>query len=269
MLKRRIITAILLGASLFAVLFYADPFVWQIVLEAMALVAAYEWGRLALWSISKSIFYAGIIALLLGIWCRLSSTALGDLLLHQAVIMSLLFWGSGVLLWLRFGCRLHQPLILMVSGMLVILPALMALWYLRQQGVLILVAAMGVIWSSDSVAYFVGRQWGVKKLAPAISPGKTWVGAIGGLVGALFYGTCIWFFVGKPAFEVTLPYIFLIIMMVVFGIEGDLFESWIKRCAGVKDSGRCLPGHGGLLDRIDALTSTMPLVVLFLHWYPL
>lgn len=262
-------TAGFLIVSLLFVLFYGTPFIWMLVLDAMALVAAYEWGRLALWSPQRSFMYASLLALLLGIWIRFSATAMGDHLLHQVALLSLLFWGGGVLLWLRFGYRSHHPMILIVSGMLVILPGLMALWNLRQQGSLVLLVAMGVIWSSDSVAYFVGRQWGVAKLAPSISPGKTWVGAIGGLVGALFYGACIGFFMGRYSSEMLLPYIILIILMVILGIEGDLFESWIKRCAGVKDSGRCLPGHGGLLDRIDALTPTMPLVVLFLHWFPL
>lgn len=262
-------TAGFLIVSLFFVLFYGTPFVWMIILEIMALVASYEWSRLALWSPQKSIAYAGMLACFLGVWFYFSATAMGNQLLHLVAILSLLFWAGGVLLWLSVGCRLHQPMVLVVSGVLVILPVLMALWYLRQQGSLVLLGAMGVIWSSDSVAYFVGRQWGVTKLAPLISPGKTWIGAIGGLAGALLYGVCIWFFMGQYSSEPPLPYFILIVLMVILGIEGDLFESWIKRCAGVKDSGRCLPGHGGLLDRIDALTPTMPLVVLFLQWFPL
>jgi phosphatidate cytidylyltransferase len=120
---------------------------------------------------------------------------------------------------------------------------------------------MGAIWLSDTAAYFSGRTWGKNKLAPSISPGKTWEGVAGALVAVLVYAL-IWSY-GEDAIPATLL-IPLLLLLAALGIVGDLFESLMKRHAGLKDSGTILPGHGGILDRIDALTSTLPIAALAL-----
>jgi phosphatidate cytidylyltransferase len=121
---------------------------------------------------------------------------------------------------------------------------------------------MGLVWVADISAYFAGRRFGKNKLAPSISPGKTWEGVAGAMLGVSVYVLLVWF---NTSFEYrgVLPYLVLASWWWVgLAVIGDLFESAIKRQAGVKDSGALLPGHGGLLDRIDALTSTLPLAAL-------
>jgi phosphatidate cytidylyltransferase len=160
---------------------------------------------------------------------------------------------------------------LALCGWVLIIPTGFALIQLRTLGPWVLLCVLTVIFLSDSAAYFAGRVFGRHKLAPAISPGKTWEGVVGALLAVSVYAA--WLMVGLPqhnsvlmrAAQVSgwafLPWVLLI---VVLGIEGDLFESWIKRCAGAKDSGHLLPGHGGVLDRIDALTAALPLAAALL-----
>jgi phosphatidate cytidylyltransferase len=127
-----------------------------------------------------------------------------------------------------------------------------------------LLALLGVVWIADSAAFFAGRRFGRTKLAPTISPGKTWEGVVGAFVAVLLYALILQqvVFPGVAGFQFPGLYI-LVLCMTALGILGDLFESWMKRQAGVKDSGTLLPGHGGVLDRIDALTAAVPLAALW------
>ena len=123
--------------------------------------------------------------------------------------------------------------------------------------------ALGVVWIADTAAYFAGRRFGRRKLAPSISPGKTWEGVIGAFAGVGVYYALLWFawapefLTGSRASD-----LLLVAGMLALSVEGDLFESWVKRRAGVKDSGTLLPGHGGVLDRIDGVIAAMPLAAL-------
>jgi len=119
---------------------------------------------------------------------------------------------------------------------------------------------MTAVWVSDTSAYFVGRTLGRHKLAPKVSPGKTWEGVVGALIAVSIYALTWGYLAGGKIHIVLL--VLLLLVLAVLGIIGDLFESLIKRQAGVKNSGNILPGHGGILDRIDALTSTLPIAVL-------
>jgi phosphatidate cytidylyltransferase len=118
------------------------------------------------------------------------------------------------------------------------------------------------VWTADIAAYFAGHAFGRHKLAPLISPGKTWEGVIGALAAVALYWSVITWFVPDFAGQLPAGLLWAAVLTAV-SIQGDLFESWMKRLAGVKDSGSLLPGHGGLLDRIDALTSTLPLAALY------
>lgn len=155
-------------------------------------------------------------------------------------------------------------------GWLVIVPAGVALVVLRDIDPWMLLAAMSVVWVADIAAYFVGRAFGKRKLAPSISPGKSWEGAIGAVVFVLIFGIVVattWPALGvdiRRGVGTQLAYAAVLVLLTGVSIVGDLFESLAKRQAGVKDSGSILPGHGGLLDRIDSLTSTLPLVALAL-----
>ena len=124
---------------------------------------------------------------------------------------------------------------------------------------MLLLGFIAAIWISDTAAYFTGRKFGKNKLAPSISPGKTWEGVAGALVAVCIYAL-IWSYLVVDKNQVIL-YVPLLLALVILGILGDLFESLMKRQAGVKNSGNILPGHGGILDRIDALTSTLPVAI--------
>jgi len=156
--------------------------------------------------------------------------------------------------------HLRHPAGLAVMGWLLLLPAWMALIDLRHISPMVVLLVILVVAIADSAAYFSGKRFGKHKLAPEISPGKTWEG----LAGALFVttlvaaGLCLW--LGWSFWFV--PGLWL---LTIFSVLGDLFESLIKRQAGKKDSGTILPGHGGVLDRIDGLTPTLPLVALYAY----
>jgi CDP-diglyceride synthetase len=168
--------------------------------------------------------------------------------------------------WCRSGCNgagLSPTLVsLWRPACVLLLPVWLALVQLRQAGPLALLAIMAVVWLADIGAYFAGRSLGKHKLAPSISPGKTWEGAIGGGVAVLVYGLLL--SSRLPAILAgNLPLLLVVlVLLTAISILGDLFESLLKRQAGLKDSSKVLPGHGGVLDRIDSLTSTLPLVAL-------
>jgi phosphatidate cytidylyltransferase len=166
------------------------------------------------------------------------------------------FWIMLAPFWMWRGVHPQQTMWLGVAGFAVLVPAGLAMASLEPLEVLLVLV---LVWIADTAAYFVGRAWGRRKLAPAISPGKSWEGAIGGLVGGAAYAIiCGWFIDGIawPAFLAGA------VLLAMVSIIGDLFESAAKRQAGVKDSGTLLPGHGGILDRIDSATATLPLAAL-------
>jgi phosphatidate cytidylyltransferase len=149
-----------------------------------------------------------------------------------------------------------------VVGVVVLVPTWAALLYLHARGPGVLLGVMAVVWIADTAAYFAGRQFGRHKLAPAISPGKTWEGVAGAFAALAIYA-------GVLSRLAAMPLLSLLLMvsgLLYLSILGDLFESWIKRLSGMKDSGDILPGHGGVLDRIDAMTSTLPIAVGMLMW---
>jgi phosphatidate cytidylyltransferase len=180
-----------------------------------------------------------------------------------AIVVATTFWTVAVPLWLARGVGTQHRLALAAAGVIVLAPAGYALAVLQPRQVL---AALILVWVADTAAYFVGRKWGRRKLAPSISPGKTWEGAWGGLAAAVAYaiicgtfllGTVGW--VANPvAAAVTAA------LLAAISIVGDLFESAAKRQAGVKDSGALLPGHGGIMDRIDSATAVLPVAALLL-----
>ena len=144
-------------------------------------------------------------------------------------------------------------------AMLVLVPAALALVVLRPQNV---IEVLLLVWIADTAAYFVGRAWGRRKLAPSISPGKTWEGAWGGIAAAIAYAMIGGTFLLGTAGWLSL---FLVgVALAVISIVGDLFESAAKRQAGVKDSGALLPGHGGILDRVDSAAAVLPVAALLL-----
>jgi phosphatidate cytidylyltransferase len=168
------------------------------------------------------------------------------------------FWIALAPGWLARGFGARRADTLVVAGFLVLPPAALAMVSLEPR---LLLAVLALVWIADSAAYFVGRAWGRRKLAPTISPGKTWEGAAGGVAGALVYAIiCKRFFADVG----WVPYLAAAALLAAMSIVGDLFESAAKRRAGVKDSGALLPGHGGILDRIDSATAVLPIAALLL-----
>lgn len=275
MLGRRVATALVLLAILLPAIFHFPALVWNLLTLAFLAIGAWEWARLlpggpgalpatlpATLPAAGSVLLAGAAAL----WWRAHEPwPVAALLAVSAALVA--FWaliaprrlathearGGG---WplaaaLLFGCWL-------------------ALVELRELGPVPLLSSMAIVWVADIAAYFVGRAFGRRKLAPAISPGKSWEGALGGFVAVAALG---WIASGQPRLADSLPSLLatrlgiapallVLVAIAALSIVGDLHESLLKREAGVKDSGWILPGHGGILDRIDALIPTMPAALL-------
>jgi len=262
MLRQRVITAFLLLALFLAALFLLPAPGWGVLVVAMVMQGTSEWARLAKLSGKAANGYWWLtLAVMIGIVLL----DMNHVLLHLPVYaVSVLLWLVVVPAWLLSGWQVRQPLLLAITGWALLIPTGLALMDLRAANPWWLLGVMGLVWVADIAAYFTGRKFGKTKLAPRISPGKTWEGVLGALLGVAVYVPLVIWLGGLPAaaYE-ALPVLTLIAWVGVgLAVLGDLFESAIKRQAGVKDSGALLPGHGGLLDRIDALTSTLPLAAL-------
>jgi phosphatidate cytidylyltransferase len=169
-------------------------------------------------------------------------------------------WLLVVPFWLYYRWKLPRSVAGFAIGVLVIAPTWLALVQLRELGAGLLLAVMSAVWLADIAAYFFGRWLGKHKLAPSISPGKTWEGAIGGTLAVVAYGLFFSVFFRDRLAIQPLILVGMLLLFAALSIIGDLFESLLKRQAAIKDSSNLLPGHGGVLDRIDSLTSTLPLV---------
>lgn len=257
MLKARIATALLLVAGFLAVLFLLSPPAAGFVFALVAALGGWEWAGLMQASARGRIVYAVLVLVLcLLFW---SSPAQGFLLLWG---LSAAFWLLFAPLWLRQGWSASCATL----GLVVLLPTWAAMVSLHGRGAVLLLAVMALVWVADIAAYFAGRAFGRHKLAPSISPGKTWEGVAGAVVGVLAYGFAVAPFLPVVRDVDRLTLAGCLLLLTALSIFGDLFESLAKRQAGAKDSSQLLPGHGGILDRIDSQTSTLPLVALLLHW---
>jgi phosphatidate cytidylyltransferase len=270
MLKTRVITALVLLAVLLPTLFLLPAvYIGTFFLLAL-LVAAWEWSRLLAPDAVRAaylytLFCLAIILLMLG----MQNVAWQFSILLLAVI----FWFFIAPFILAKGMNLSlqklRPFYIVLG--LILLPATwFALVFLRELGLVFLLSSMALVWVADIGAYFVGKAFGKRKLAVQISPGKSVEGALGGLALCYVYALMCVFFL---PFESTLfgawairfgwiPMLLMVTVLAAFSIFGDLFESQLKRLAGVKDSSHLLPGHGGVLDRVDALIPTMPIAAL-------
>ncbi len=264
MLKSRVITAVVLLALLLAALFALPSVAWTLLVVAMVMQGGVEWARLSGLNGGRAMVYSGVTPLLLLGLLWADVVTVQQTYIHLAVYaVSALLWLVIVPLWLKAGWRVKRPLLMALTGWAVLIPTGLAMLDLRAASPWILLFVMCLVWVADIAAYFAGRKFGKNKLAPSISPGKTWEGVAGALLGVLVYVLLVWSFSPDLPHREVLPLLLLAsCWWVGLAVIGDLFESAIKRQAGVKDSGALLPGHGGLLDRIDALTSTLPLAAL-------
>lgn len=281
MLKQRVITALLLLAVLIPAVLHPNRQFFMGLSLLMICAGAWEWGRLNARSQAMSV--AGAVFCLL-----LSVTAIDQGWGSHLPVQ--LWWLTGSA-WVLLGVALIRmgvpgwsrlpKLLCWLAGLLLLVGSWLALVHAHARGVNFLLSVLVLVWAADVLAYFAGRAWGGRvfrfKLAPSISPGKTWEGALGGFVGVLLMAA-LWLLWDRyhPALESSLhtrlwergwwlalpAWAFLTAMSVV----GDLVESLIKRSAGVKDSSGLLPGHGGVLDRVDALLPTLPLAMMLYSW---
>ena len=270
MLRQRIITAIVLLAVLLPALFYPTPWPFCAVALLMIAAGAWEWGRLNALGSGASLGLAAVgLLICVGAWMA------GWL---QASLLPL--WTGAGAAWVLVGSWLvrrgvggwsdiPQP-VRLVGGLLALCVAWLAVAQARVVGINFLLSVLVLVWMADVGAYAAGRTFGRRKLAPAISPGKSWEGVWGGMLGVLLLaagwiaveagaGTSLYsrLWTWSP-WLLPLALVFLCALSVV----GDLVESLIKRSAGVKDSSGLLPGHGGVLDRVDALLPTLPLAMM-------
>ncbi|MGE5638675.1 MAG: phosphatidate cytidylyltransferase [Clostridia bacterium] len=253
MLAARVLTAAVLIAGLLAALFLL-PAAWLAGLVALIVgLAAHEWAGLC-----KLPRGAGLAYAVLAGACVAALSWTGSA--KAALVVGAAFWIAVAPLWLWRGVRPSHAPLLAAGGLAVLVPAGVAMTVLSPLQVLL---SLGLTWVADTAAYFVGRRFGRHKLAPTISPGKTWEGAAGALAGTAAYAIICAGFV--PQLKAGISggawgiYAAAILVLCAASIGGDLFESAAKRQASVKDSGTLLPGHGGLLDRIDSATAVLPL----------
>ena len=262
MLRTRVITALLLLLLLIPALLLLSSLLWQCAVLLVLMVAAWEWTRLARFTDKQ-------------MWAFVVLTGVvGGLLLMAGPGAARVAYGVAFVFWLVFvpfmfmTARRPAGWLAAITGWCVLLPFAFAVVDLRELGPWLLVSVMALVWVADIAAYFAGRAFGVHKLAPTISPGKTWEGVLGAIVASALYVEANLYFdnpllVGQPAWCVVL---IAATPLTAVSILGDLFESAMKRAAGLKDSSNLLPGHGGVLDRIDSLTSTLPMAALLLNW---
>jgi phosphatidate cytidylyltransferase len=264
MLKTRILTALVLIPGFVAALFLLPEPYWSLLMLAVASVGIWEWAQMIKFTpLVRHIYVSAtvIIGLIFVLGVGKAIPQLREYGMFFGILAAALFWVVLAPIWLISRYHIKNLAVMAAVGWLVILPTWLAFVALRGISPWLLVGVIAAVWIADSAAYFFGKRFGKHKLAPLISPGKTWEGVLGAWLAVSVYGlgVCLllrldfWIIVGFWG-------------IVVLSIMGDLLESLIKRQAGVKDSSDLLPGHGGVLDRIDGLTSSLPLVVFFIYF---
>ncbi|AKE52532.1 phosphatidate cytidylyltransferase [Kangiella geojedonensis] len=290
MLKQRIITAVLLLPLVGCLLFLPDLLTFSAILVPIFGILAWEWSRLLQTSkAGQSIFIVLSLAAVGGLFYQLYqqnffNEASLPLLWYDAypfklLIVALLVWVIAsifVLLYPKTTKTLFRgPWLRGLFGIVILAAAWLAIVVIRSLlinvdyslGAWMLLLMLVVIWGADVGAYFAGKTWGKTKLAPVVSPNKTWEGAFGGLVLAVAVGMGV---ASLLSLELDwLKFTVFVIVMVVLSVFGDLFESMLKRQANIKDSSNILPGHGGLLDRLDSTLSVAPFFVAGVLWLEL
>lgn len=266
MLIQRIIAAAILAPLVVLIVLLASNGVFALIAALAFLGAGWEWTRLAgLKSVATRGTMLVVLAIVFALIWRLRSPALWSLLLVAGVAWWLLACG-----WLRHFAFGAAPTgenrnIKLLAGAFVIVPAWVALVQIHDEnhvhGHIWALLALLIVWAADIGAYFSGRQFGRRKLAPQISPGKTWAGAWGALVAGvlvLLIGGWLLGVRGAPMLGLAV----LAVVTVTASIVGDLLESLMKRHAQMKDSGSLIPGHGGLMDRLDSVFAALPVFAL-------
>lgn len=265
----RLATAlILLGGCAAAVLFLPNRW-WAALLLAVLALASWEWSALA--GLKRAWRTLFVCAVLVSAWAVGEVAGISGGPHRQSTMESMVyaasvaFWILIALPWLLWRWQVRSGPALAAAGWMVLVPAWVAVARLQAEPERLL-ALLGVVWIADTAAFLAGRAWGRHRLAPGISPAKTWEGVAGACAAvAVYYVALSNFTPGWSGWRGWSGAV-LFAGVTLMSIVGDLYESWMKRQAGVKDSGALLPGHGGVLDRIDSVNSGIPFAALLLPW---
>ena len=255
MLKTRLITSLVLFIVFATAFVYLPPLYWDLLILTVISIGIWEWARMAQYNKIVSFLYTSLV-LLSGLFLLVYSPDLMHMVVIWAVLLAAMFWLLIVPFLLAFSLQVNNPVLIGLLGLITIVPFGLSMIALREINPSLLIVFAMTVWIADSAAYFAGKRFGKHKLAPSISPGKTFEGVLGAWVAVTAYAILLCYITHQS-------YMFVLVFwgVMILSIMGDLFESLIKRQAGVKDSSSLLPGHGGVLDRIDGLTSTLPLVM--------
>ena len=268
----RVATAAVLVVAVLAALFLLPPYGWGFAVLAVITAGAHEWARL-IGMTSKALVAFVAVTFIIGAGLIVLAPPIpGSGWPHPVVAVAC---GVATLFWIALGVpsvvRNRPPaagLAGAVTAIVVLMGAFVAVVELQARSPWIVLAAMAIVWIADTAAFFAGRRIGKHKLAPLISPGKSWEGAFGGVAAVIVYALLLVPLASRADIRAPINassialWIVFAIALTALSIAGDLYESMLKRRAGVKDSGTLLPGHGGILDRTDALLAAMPAVAL-------
>ena len=265
MLRQRIITGVILIPCVVAILLYFPTHWIAVIFGLLALAGAWEWGGLVSSKLATKLIYVLVCGLLMiASWYMLEVDHIRLLILLASCFWVLVLF----LLSMYQSSWLGQPILqsfLWYSGYFVIVSGWVAIITLHEKAAAWLLFLFVLIWVVDSAAYFAGKRFGRVKLAEQLSPGKTREGLWGAVLATLLLSLAgVWMF--KLELSAAVYFVILCILSALISVVGDLFESLLKRNAGAKDSGFLIPGHGGVLDRIDSMLAASPGFVLGLYW---
>ena len=260
-MRARVLTAALMAAIVIGVLLRLPPSAGDVLVTLVMLLGALEWSALLRAAAPLKATYVAMVALCLWLIWPLTSSAAA----LQPLLWLALLWWLVALAWIMFAPQRAPRVAMAAAGLLALVPAWAAIIVLRNgrpDGGTWTLFGLAMIVAADTGAFFAGRRFGRLRLAARVSPGKTWEGVIGGVLLTALVGV-----LGSRVLHVdALTFLPVALAVAAFAVIGDLIESLIKRSAGVKDSGTLVPGHGGVLDRIDSLTAAAPILLLGLYW---
>lgn len=255
MLLKRVVTAVIALSLVLLAIFVLPQNITLVILGFVICAGAWEWAAFVGY---KTPVAAAAYSVLVGAMCAgawyLAQTEAGFTRAVYQLAMG--FWALCFFAVLRFPIRFAQPIVFLV-GLLILVPAFVALanLYTQPDGARLLLVSLAVIWAADVGAYFAGKRFGRIKLAPTVSPGKSWEGVFGGLAAVALLAVAASYWLNIPT-SVLLP---LSLAVALVSVVGDLTVSMFKRNAGLKDSGKLFPGHGGVMDRVDSICAATPL----------
>ncbi len=270
MLKTRIITAVVMLLVFVTALFLASESVFALLLAAVVAASAWEWSRLSgIKDENLQTAYAAAIGLLALVFLYFPQS---ETFMRWTMLVGFLFWMAVPAIF--YLNPVHEPIVspnnrLLITGPLVFIICVLGVQFLRSYdgaaSPWLLLYSLAIVWCMDIGAYFAGRRFGKNKLAPSISPGKTWEGVYGGFA-VTFVFFLLALIVGDWPENSTIKLLLATLIAACVSVVGDLYESRVKRAADMKDSSQLLPGHGGVLDRIDSVLAAVPLFTFLWVW---